>query len=402
MKASSSKERVQFLLVSAVVGLSLLGDALLYAVLPARPEEFHVLVWQIGLLLGANRLVRLITNELAGRMVSRHGSRKPLILAVIIGSLVTASYALPWGFWGLFAVRITWGACWSILRVEGYVSALNLATDRNRGRIFAAFQAMARAGSGGGVLLGGFLSDLIGIKITFLIFSIITASGLILVLKIPPDHERVPDSTGARAGSRVSRSSFLKGKYQVFLWSCAFAIAMTEQMMANLTGRLVVDRIAPDLPYTIGIVSLTGLLLGFRSLGSLVFGPLAGFLSDLMGRQKLLLIICLIQIAVISGLIFSGYWFLTLILLLVQFMIGISERLLISAMAGDSAPHDRPALYMSRFSTFNDLGTALGPIAAFGIYACLGFFWVGVLVLLLIFFVLASVYMSLLSSRRSS
>ena len=42
--AVESSRRTRFILVSAVVALSLLGDALLYALLPARPEEFGVLV----------------------------------------------------------------------------------------------------------------------------------------------------------------------------------------------------------------------------------------------------------------------------------------------------------------------------------------------------------------------
>ncbi|MEE9308181.1 MAG: MFS transporter, partial [Spirochaetia bacterium] len=128
----TSSDRRRFIMVSAVVALSLLGDALLYAVLPANPGQFGVLVWQVGVLLGVNRLVRLITNELAGRLVQRRRSNRPLIWAVVTGSLITASYALPIGFWGLLVARIAWGTCWSLFRVEGYVSALILASDRNR------------------------------------------------------------------------------------------------------------------------------------------------------------------------------------------------------------------------------------------------------------------------------
>ncbi|MBA7586997.1 hypothetical protein ES708_29005 [subsurface metagenome] len=97
-------------MVSAVVALSLLGDALLYAVLPAKPGQFGVLVWQVGVLLGINRFVRLITNELAGRLVQRRRSNRPLIWAVVTGSLITACYALPIGFWGLLVARISLGS----------------------------------------------------------------------------------------------------------------------------------------------------------------------------------------------------------------------------------------------------------------------------------------------------
>ena len=55
-------DRKRFILVSAVVALSLLGDALLYAVLPAEPGQFGVSLWQVGVLLGIKRLVLLSTN----------------------------------------------------------------------------------------------------------------------------------------------------------------------------------------------------------------------------------------------------------------------------------------------------------------------------------------------------
>jgi len=37
---------------------------------------------------------------------------------------------------------------------------------------------------------------------------------------------------------------------------------------------------------------------------------------------------------------------------------------------------------MNRFSTFNDLGTALGPIVAFSIYAYFSFGWIAVLAII--------------------
>ncbi len=130
--------------------------------------------------------MRLITNEVAGRIVHRTNSNKPLLLAVIIGALTTASYTLPWGFWGLLVARMVWGACWSLLRVEGFLSVLDISTARNRGRIFALYQVIIRGGSGGGVLLGGFLFDLVGMRQTFLLYCVVSSLGVPLVLRSLP------------------------------------------------------------------------------------------------------------------------------------------------------------------------------------------------------------------------
>ena len=361
------KNRVRFFLVSAVVSLSLLGDSLLYAVLPARPEDFHVLVWQVGVLLGANRLVRLITNELAGRMMHRSDSNKPLLLAVIIGSLTTASYTLPWGFWGLLVARMVWGACWSVLRVEGYLSVLDISTARNRGRIFALYQVIIRSGSGGGVLLGGFLCDLVGIRQTFLIYCVVSAIGAPLVLRSPPG---TPTSSVSQKG-RTPRLNI--DRSHIILWVCALGISLVDQMFSNLTGRIVVDRIMPGFPYLFGVASLTGLLLSFKSIGSLIITPLAGALGDRFGRTRFLLILTLSQIAVIAILAVTSHWLLTILVLIAQFMIAIAARLIIYSMAGDRAVSEARAIYMSRFATFTDFGTAVGPILGFSLYASIGF-----------------------------
>jgi MFS family permease len=358
------ENRRRFVLISVIVALSLLGDALLYALLPSRPEAFGLRVWQIGILLGANRLVRLLTNELAGRLVRRSRGHKHLYWAVAAGGLITAAYALPIGFWGLLAARLAWGACWSLFRVEGYLASLELSTGRTRGRVFAAYQAITRIGQGGGALLGGLLVDTIGIVPTFSVFAAATWCGLVLLPGLP---EKKPLPLAPSSGLQPFT-----------LWACAFALTMTEQMVTNLTGRLVADRVGPVLPLSLGVARLTGLLLGFRSFGSLLLSPLTGLLGDRFGRRHLLAILIAVQASSIAGIAFLGAWPPLAGFLILQFAAGIGAHLLIYTLAGDLAPPAGGALHMSRFSTFLDLGTAVGPIAGFGLYAGYGFLGVAV------------------------
>jgi MFS family permease len=388
-----SSRRARFILVSAVVALSLLGDALLYALLPAKPGEFGVLVWQVGILLGANRLVRLVTNELAGKLVQKRIGNAPLIWAIITGSLITCSYALPIGFWGLLCARILWGACWSLLRVQGYMSALLYSTDKNRGRVFAVYQAVTRVGEGGGLLIGGFLSDLIGIPFTFFVFGACSGCGILLALKAPSSptlgSRHTTNATNAAASALISR-------WPLALWVCALCITMSDQMIANLTGRFVAQRIGPQLSLVIGVAGLSGLLLSFRSFTTLLLGPLVGALSDRLGRAPLVIVLIALQSLCIAGIALANSWQLLLACLLVQFASAVSARLMIFAVAGDLAPQQNRAVHMSRFATFVDLGTALGPVVAFAIFAGFGFLYVAAVVWLL----LASVAVMILVPLR--
>ena len=369
----AGENRRRFVLTAVIVALSLLGDALLYAVLPSRPEAFSLRVWQVGILLGANRLVRLGTNELAGRLVRHSRSNRPLYGAIIAGSLITASYALPIGFWGLLAARLAWGACWSLFRVEGYLSALAISTSRTRGRIFAVYQAITRIGQGGGVLIGGLLVDTMGIAPTFLIFGCATLCGVFFLARAPRRQQGAP-----------SPSASGQGKPLLGLWGCGLTLTMTEQMIANLTGRIVADRIGPILPLSLGVTSLTGLLLGFRSFGNLLLGPLTGMIGDRFGRRRLLMLLITLQACFIAGIAFSRSWPMVVTFLLLKFAAGMGVHLLLYTLAGDLAPRRDGALHVSRFSTFLDLGTAAGPMVGFAIYAGFGFFWVAMLAWLLI------------------
>ena len=48
--------------VALAVAATLLGDSMLYAVMPSQPEAWSLSVPAVGVLLSANRLVRLVTN----------------------------------------------------------------------------------------------------------------------------------------------------------------------------------------------------------------------------------------------------------------------------------------------------------------------------------------------------
>lgn len=81
-------------LISTAVALSLLGDQMLYTVLPVVHEAVGVPVTAIGLLLGANRLIRLGTNTFAGYVVTRWGRHWPFVLALFLGGVSTVAYGV--------------------------------------------------------------------------------------------------------------------------------------------------------------------------------------------------------------------------------------------------------------------------------------------------------------------
>ena len=64
---------------SSVMSLALLGDALLYAVLPAYAADFGLTLPWVGVMLSANRFVRVFAYGVLARLTQRVGVRRMCI-----------------------------------------------------------------------------------------------------------------------------------------------------------------------------------------------------------------------------------------------------------------------------------------------------------------------------------
>ncbi len=401
--SKNPRNRNNFIYVSIIVALSLLGDALLYAVLPGRTSAFRVLLWQVGIILSANRVVRLVTNEIAGRILERYGSKKPLLVAVIVGAFTTAGYGVPLGFVWLVFLRLIWGACWSVFRAEGYLTAFNFSSDSNRGKIVGIYESITRAGSGIGVLFGGFLVDMLGVSPVFFIYGFVTLLGILFLFLASGggNGEVFPGLSDERAPSGEARThpNLHSLRKSFYVYYSVMVAVMVEQMIVNLTGRVVADNIVSGISVAIGVASLTGVLLGFRTFGNLVLSPVFGHLSDRVGRHKIIIIMTFMEIFSLIFLFFLRGSIVTVLLLVLFFLFAIAGRLAIYAVAGDITQAQKSsgerAIYMSRFVTFADIGMSAGPLVAFSLYSLVGLKLVSVVG---VFFLLPLVYLWL--SRR--
>lgn len=76
-------------------------------------------LFEVGILLSVNRLVRIPLGPLIGKWYERSGVRTGLIIAVMLTLATTAGYALQ-GFWIWLVLRCLWGIAWTFLRLGAY------------------------------------------------------------------------------------------------------------------------------------------------------------------------------------------------------------------------------------------------------------------------------------------
>ncbi|MEZ4521733.1 MAG: MFS transporter [Thermomicrobiales bacterium] len=367
--------------VSIAVAASILGDSLLYAVLPTTYDDLGLQAFMVGILLSANRFVRLLTNTLAGWTMARKGVRGPFLTAVFIAALTTALYASGLGFAVFLIARLGWGLCWSFLRLGGYLAALEAADDRSRGYYLGFFSGVTRFGSFVAALVGGFMTDLIGFTTTIVAFTVLTIIGGLGVIRERPP--RVSTDLVSRPDAKpLQPEALAEDAMRDRLWIVYVMVllqAMAVQGLVTSTlGSWLQDNYGDDISLafiTIGVASLTGTLLSVRFLSEFLWGPVAGHLSDRHGRVRLLLIAGGIEIAGLIGLaIAPGVW-AVIGMSIVLFLSATAAKVTLDALAGDLAPPDRRSQTMSTYATWSDLGSAAGPLIGWIIGIGIGLNW---------------------------
>jgi MFS family permease len=358
--------------VALAVAATLLGDSMLYAVMPSQPEAWALSIPAVGILLSANRLVRLLTNSLAAVAFERFGSRAPFTFALALAVVVTLTYGWATAFVVLLVARLAWGTCWSLLRLGGFWAVLDHAHDGNRGLLMGAYSAIVRMGSVGGALVGAALTDAIGHRPTLTIFAaVMVAAGSLWFATTrgqrPPD--RAPIGGPVLAGASRSRRDLLAVVADRRLLVTGIGGLITGLVFSGLVtaslGFFLKEHFGDRIAFVgigIGVASATGLLLGAQWSLGLPLAPILGYLSDRFGRIRVTSAGFALGAVGLLILAASNAFPPILVGVLVAFVAATALTVGLTATAGDLAPPERRSVVMSSYATFQDLGSALGPL----------------------------------------
>ncbi len=355
--------------------VSLLGDSTLYTVLP-RPEiaaQAGVSLATVGLLLGANRAVRLLSNGAAGLLYDRLPRRRLLTASLFLGALSTLIFALGYGLAPLMLSRLLWGISWSGIWVGGNAAVLDVSSSQNRGRLSGRYQMWFFFGSGACALFGGLLTDLLGFRPALLLGGILTTLAAVawLALLPPTPAASTLAPRASAAGGGFSWPAALAAAAPMFAIRFVFAGVMTSTAILWLSG------LFGDRPLLAGLVvpiaSVTGAFAATRGLASLAGAGLAGHLSDRAGRRW-----APITAALLAG--SAGAWlaadgrFGPAVALgggLVAALAAGGTQALVPAIAGDQAGAGQRGRILSVVYTLGDLGSALAPPLALSLLGTL-------------------------------
>ncbi len=352
--------------------LSLMGDATLYTVLPTHTAEAGITLANVGILLGANRAIRLLLNNLAGLAYDHWPRRRLFMPALLIGAFSTAVYAATRGFWPLLAGRLLWGLAWSGIWVGGATIILDVTTDQNRGRWMGLYQTWFFLGAALGAFAGGLLTDRLGYYTTMKIGAMVTAVGGLTALFVLPETRPARLSQDSTFAVQETNPQPVHAQS---LWTAVLLQGINRFVISGVlsaTLALLVQAQLQSNNWALGVATLTGALMAGRTLLSIVAAPLAGTLSDRLGSRWQVILAGLI-IGIVSMVLVSWNTPTTILTgILLGAVASGSVQTLATALTGDLVNQAQRGRAIGLLHTAGDLGSAAGPPVAYALLPLLG------------------------------
>ena len=359
-------------LMGAGVALALFADLALYVVLPTHTQQAGILLVDVGLMLSANRLIRIFLNGPYGMLIERVPRRPILLLSQIFGIIAALMYVTT-GFWPLLAGRLLWGMAWSGFWLAGNTAVLDVATSVNRGKLVGRYHMWSFAGYVGGALFGGLLTDQIGYQATFAVFACGGVTAFILWLLLLPETRPAasptpaPESNAQRPEPKPQKQSNL-----VPIATATVIMGLNWLIFLGIVGAvlalLLQDRVGDSLAVGLIIIpltTLTGLVAAGKDLLSLLAAPISGALSDAIGSRWTIIIIALAAGVMALLLVAFGAGLMVIPGLLLGAVITSILQTQSTALMGDYAGYNRQGRLLGTISTAGDIGAATGPLLAF-------------------------------------
>ena len=352
-----------------VVAASLLGDTLLYTVLPVTAASLGISRPMVGVILSLNRWVRLLTNPLAARLYERFPAGALIVVAIVLSAVTTAMYALPAALAVFLLGRLLWGFCFSLLRLGSFLATLEDAAT-HAGRRIGNTRSIWGVGYFAGAAFAPFATLSLGWTGACLL-----AAALTLVAGIGPAYVastwrrriRVPEEGHVPASVWEPRllALFVIATVQLGLYAGILVAA----------GGFRVDELFHDgAPIFSSVVPATFVAAAFlltQRVAQVAWTPIAGRWSDRSANWAFVIstVVSLTSVALLASLELDPILFV--VIGACAFVNGLTTTIAVELVVSRrSRDHDRPRV-LAALHTWQDAGAAGGALLG-GVLAVIG------------------------------
>ncbi len=325
---------------SIVLALTLPTDTVLYLLLPLHAAVFGVTLAEAGILLAANRLVRIIGYGWVARSYEHHGARICCLVAVLGSAASSIGYALLPGVWTLLVCRLVWGLSFAAMNIA--TQAIATSEPDGAARRSGQSRAIIAAGPMVALMVGAAIAEFHGAPIVFILLGVVALAAFPFALRLPGgEGQKVTGGPRFALPSRLDMWSFIQGLGLDGLFVLGLSVLAAEA-----------------LPQGAGLAA--GAALTLRYVSELVLSPVGGRLGERFGSLRMLILLSLVSA---FGLGLIGVGVLWIGALAVVGLRGLLQPLAPPVAAALVPPTERVSA-LARLATWRDLGAGLGPLIA--------------------------------------
>ncbi|MCT8963342.1 MFS transporter [Pseudomonas veronii] len=323
------------------LALCLPSDVLLYLLLPMESQAFGITLAQAGVLLAANRLVRIFGYRHVLNFYARHGDRLTCMIAAGAATLCALGNSMLSGFAALLGLRLVWGLCFAALNLSTQVLATaeptGAARRAGRSRALIALGPMLALPLGGGLTLWA------GPRPIFLILAGCCLLGLWMARGLPTVGHDLHSSPGRR----------FKWPDSVALWSFIEGVALDGLFIFGLSIQAQ-KLLGGD------AVLIAGALMALRYVSEMLLSPLGGRAAQRFGATSMLLLFSFLSALALAA--FGSYW--VIVGAAAVLVLRALQLPLVTTLVAERNPGSMRVSALASNAVWRDIGAGLGPLLA--------------------------------------
>lgn len=324
-----------------VIAVGMIGDTLLYAVLPLYHEQFGLSLAMVGVLLSLNRWIRLLANSAVAHLGERIGPHALMIAAALGSAVSTTLYGLVDDATIQILARMLWGISYASLNLATLAYAVS---DRaNAGKRVGASRAAIGLVQAMSLVGGAWIVLELGPRHVFLIFGALTLVSFAAAIVLP----RLPPEPVAKKGFK------LPVPHRLEIWGFVMGFSGDGVFLLTLAF-LMKDSIT-----SVAAVMATAMLLALRWLVEVTTGPIGGWIGDRFGARRVSILNAAL---LVSGFVLIAADHEVLGALTVVTTRGMFNTLIPVLVI--ERGHGGVLSSQASYSTWRDFGAAVGPLSA--------------------------------------
>ncbi len=324
------------------LALTLPGDTVLYLLLPIYAATFGVTLPEAGILLAANRIVRIIGYGWVATYFAEQGPRAACLLAALGAAAATLAYATMSGLWPLLIARLMWGLSFAAMNIAN--QALATSVGEGAARRMGHVRMIIAVGPTAGLIVGAVLAYHFGPRIVFGVLAAVACLAPLYARLLPDTREPIK-----------GRAARFERPDAISIWSFSTGFTLDGLFIFGL-GLLAAAS------YPNEAVLAAGFAMAVRYATEIAFSTAGGLLGHRYGAGRVLIGLSFVTAATLALLAVPGplLWvgvFGTIILR------ALTQTLLAPAVA-EAFPGDARVPALARQATWRDIGAGIGPLAA--------------------------------------